>query len=59
MPTTAWRSCFGARHYQPHIKLIQPGSKIDRDLTLIGNAFRSSIEGIRFDRFEIRDEVKG
>ena len=53
-PTTAWTNCFGARHYQPHIKLIHPGSNIDRDLTPLGNAFRSSIESFDFDRFEIR-----
>ena len=52
--TTAWSNCFGARHYQPHIKLLYPGSKIDRDLTKLGLVFRSEIDYIVFDRFEIR-----
>ena len=52
--TTAWKSCFGARHYQPHIKLLRPGSGINRDLTEIGSIFRSEIERIEFGKFRIR-----
>ena len=52
-PTDAHTSAFGARHYQPHIKLLRPGNGIDRDMTTLGAAFRSEIEVIRFDRFEI------
>ena len=52
--TTAWKSCFGSRHYQPHIKLIRPGSEIKRDLTEIGKIFRSEIEQIEFGKFQIR-----
>lgn len=52
--TTAWSNCFGARHYQPHVKLLHPGSKIDRDLTKLGSIFRSEIDHIVFDRFEIK-----
>jgi hypothetical protein len=52
--TTAWTNAFGARHYQPHVKLLRPGSKIDRDLTIIGEAFRSRLEFICFDRFRVR-----
>ena len=33
--TTDWTNAFGARHYQPHIKLLQPGSGVDRDLARI------------------------
>ena len=25
-PTSTWINCFGARHYQPHIKLLRPGT---------------------------------
>jgi hypothetical protein len=53
-PTSAKRNCFGARHYQPHIKLLRPGSGIERDLTKLGEIFRSDMEWIEFDRFEIR-----
>lgn len=52
-PTSAWVNCFGARRYQPHIKLIRPGSMIDRDLTKLGEIFRSDMEQIEFDRFEV------
>lgn len=53
-PTSAWTNCFGARHYQPHIKLLRPGSEIDSDLTNLGEIFRSEMEWIEFDRFEVR-----
>jgi hypothetical protein len=53
-PTSAWSNCFGARHYQPHIKLLKPGSEIDRDLTKLWEIFRSDMEWIEFDRFEVR-----
>ena len=53
-PTSAWRNAFGARHYQPHIKLLDPGSGIDRDLTKLGAIFRSEIEVIKFDLFEVK-----
>lgn len=53
-PTTDWRSAFGARHYQPHVKLLKPGSRIGDDLTILGRAFREELERIEFGRFEIR-----
>ena len=56
--TTASKSCFGARHYQPHIKLLRPGSGINRDLTEIGRIFRSEIERIEFDKFKIKFKDK-
>ena len=52
-PTTAWNNCFGARHYQPHITLIRPGHKVDRDLTTLGADFRAELQEIEFDRFKI------
>ena len=52
--SSAWVSCFGPRHYQPHIKLIRPGNKISRDLTKLGKIFRDRIGHIEFDRFEIK-----
>ena len=53
-PTSAWKSCFGARNYQPHIKLLRPGSEIDHNLTKLGEIFRSKIDEIEFDRFQVR-----
>lgn len=52
--TNARRNAFGARHFQPHITLLGPGSGIDRDLGKLGESFRSAIERIEFDRFEVR-----
>ena len=52
--TTASKNCFGSRNYQPHIKLLRPGSGIKRDLTKIGRIFRSEIEQIEFGKFQIR-----
>ena len=52
-PTTAWTNCFGARHFQPHIKLLFPGSGVPDDLSVLGKRFRFDIVTIKFDRFEI------
>lgn len=52
-PSTAWKSCFGSRHYQPHIKLLRPGSEIDRDLTSIGGYFRMCFKTIEFGKYKI------
>ena len=52
--TTAWTNCFGSRHYQPHIKLLRPGSRIKHDLAEIGRIFRSELEQIEFDQFRIQ-----
>lgn len=52
--TSAWTSCFGSRHYQPHIKLLRPGSRISRDLTKIGRVFRAGIKQIEFDKLQVK-----
>ena len=57
-PTTDWANAFGARHYQPHIKLLKPGSGIDHDLTKIGETFRSSIPQIDFGKFEVQIKAR-
>ena len=51
--STARRSCFGPRNYQPHVLFLRPGSGIDRDLTPLGASFRAQIETIGFDRYEV------
>ena len=52
--STPWRSCFGARMYQPHIKLLRPGSQVDPDLTRLGEAFRMAFTTIKFRKFAIQ-----
>lgn len=44
-------NAFGARQFQPHMTLLKPGSNIDRDLTRMGTAFRSTFDTLNFDRF--------
>ena len=57
-PTSSWKNCFGSRHYQPHIKLLWPNSEIESDLSIIGEKFRSKMNSISFDRFEIVSRSK-
>ena len=52
--STAWKSCFGARRYQPHIKLLKPGNGIDQDLTNLGATFRSCFSTFEFDKYSIK-----
>ena len=52
-PSTRWSSCFGARTYQPHIKLLRPGNEVDFDLTTLGKAFRMAFTTIEFCRFSV------
>ena len=56
--TTAWTSCFGSRHYQPHVQLLRPWNKLDVDLTEIGARFRSEIAHIKFDLFQIEVRLR-
>ena len=51
--STAWKSCFGAKKYQPHILFLRPGSGIDRDLRPLGTTFRSQIQKIEFNKYEV------
>ena len=55
--STARRSCFGARNYQPHVLFLRPGSGIDRDLTPLGTSFRSEVQSVEFDRYEVSTRV--
>jgi len=52
-PSTNWKNAFGARHFQPHMAVLFPGSGIDKDLRLMGEPFRQQIGDLTFDRFEI------
>jgi hypothetical protein len=52
-PSSATRNAFGSRNFQPHMTLLKAGSGIDRDLTVIGNAFRAKFGCFKFDKFKI------
>lgn len=52
-PSTATRNAFGARHYQPHVKLLNPGNRVKRDLTELGTFFRTECDWIEFDQFQV------
>lgn len=56
--TTAWTNAFGSRRYQPRIRLLKPWSKIQRDLTPIGQAVRSAIGRIDLDVFCIESRIR-
>lgn len=53
-PSTRRRNAFGARHFQPHIKVLRPGSSIDRELTRTGALLRSTVSEIVFDKLVVR-----
>ena len=52
-PSNMTRNAFGARSFQPHIALVRPGSRIERDLTKTGAVFRAKIDHLTLDRFTI------
>lgn len=52
-PSTRRANAFGARHFQPHMAVLRAGSRIGRDLTLIGAPFRETMGNLTFDRFAI------
>lgn len=53
-PSNNHRNAFGARHFQPHITLLRSGTYIDRDLTIMGDAFRDAIPEISFSKYVIK-----
>ena len=56
--TTSWTNCFGSRHFQPHIQLLRPWSKIQNELSEVGRAFRSEIKEIQLDRFVVEERIR-
>ena len=52
--TTAWTNAYGARHFQPHIKLVRAGSGIDSDLTILGKTFREKIKNLEFSKAQFK-----
>jgi hypothetical protein len=53
-PSDDKTSAFGARHFQPHISLLKPGNGVERDLTLLGQAFRQRFQHLTLSRFTVR-----
>jgi len=53
-PSTYKTSAFGARYYQPHMAILEPGSGVNQDLSVIGVPFREEMGDLTFDRFEIK-----
>ncbi len=53
-PSTATKSAFGSRYFQPHMTLLEAGSGVDSDLTKIGARFRAHFGCFKFDRFKIK-----
>ncbi len=54
-PSTAWTNCFGSRNYQPHIQILRPWHKVDATLTELGLLFRTQIDRIEFDLFQVEE----
>lgn len=52
-PSNRRRSAFGARHFQPHISVLRPGSVTDTDLSVLGQAIRGRIDRIEFDKLVV------
>ena len=55
--STPWTSAFGARHYQPHIKILRPGSEIDRDRTELGAVFRMCFTMLELGKYEVKTHI--
>ena len=57
--SSAWRSSFGARNYQPHVTMLRPGNGLGQDLSGLGELFRRRIPWIEFDQFEVKTAESG
>jgi len=52
--STARRNAFGARHYQPHVKICEPRNGASLNLTEFGRHLRAQLDIVRFDVYEVR-----
>ena len=52
--STRRRNAFGARHYQPHLKLCGPNNGAPQNLTEFGEPIRASLDVVRFSYYEVR-----
>ena len=59
--STRRRNAFGARQYQPHVKICGPHNGAPQNLTGLGKHLRASLDLVRFvdstDRFVSKDHV--
>jgi hypothetical protein len=55
--TTDWRSAFGSRYFQPHIKFLRPGNGLDFDMTSVGDNFRKTFKFLNFSKFRVINKV--
>ena len=52
--STRTRNAFGARHYQPHLKICGPHNGAPQNLTRFGKHLRASLDVVRFSFYEVR-----
>ena len=48
------RNAFGSRYFQPHMTILQSGSGIITDLTIVGEEFRELIHELNFNKYIIK-----
>ena len=53
-PSSPSKSAFGARSYQPHIKICLPANGAPQDLSALGSRLRADLDLLRFDSYEVR-----
>ena len=53
--TTDWQNAFGARNFQPHIKLLRPGNKLPYNLKDVGNDFRETFNKLNFTKIIVKE----
>ena len=52
--STRRRNAFGARNYQPHLKICGPRNGAPLNLTDFGEHLRAQLEAVRFSFYEVR-----
>jgi len=52
--STRNRNAFGARYYQPHLKVCEPRNAAPQNLTEFGKALRARLDFVRFGFYEVR-----
>ena len=57
--TTQSRSAFGARHFQPHMTVLEPSKGDPSDLTPMGTSLRGTLSNLTFDEFLIDVKQRG
>ncbi len=52
-PSSKSRNAFGARNFQPHIKICRANNGAPQDLSIVGNHIRSMVDSLRFAIYEV------